>query len=231
MIVINKLVSRTAYFSDHPSSTRWSQTSGLNGPKYYAQHPWRLRRMLKQSFKLNLDFASEASRERTSSFASRLEYRWRATLPNGELARRLTGRRSSCCFKEWLMKSIIFLTFTERSRVICRTCAREAWNCFTASSSIVTRIRMTETLMWYRCGYITIFNIRKGLVVLRREVGLPIKGKKNYWNNACVALWCLLLRVCALKQRKWPNKRPGCLFNFWFQAGCLMDRWRLFSYL
>ena len=179
MIVINKLVSRTAYFSDHSSSTRWSQTSGLNRPKYYAQHPWRLRRMLKQSFKLNSDFASEASRERTSSFASRLEYRWRATLPNGELARRLTGRRSSCCFKEWLMKSIIFLTFTERSRVICRTCAREAWNCFAASSSIVTRIRMTETLMWYRCGYITILTLGRVWLCFDVRLAYPPKEKKT----------------------------------------------------
>ena len=98
--------------------------------------------------------------------------------PNGspKLARRLTERQSLSFFKEWLTKNIIFLTFTERSRVIRRTCAREACNCFTASSSIVTRIRMTETLMWYRCGYITIFNIRESLV--RHEVDLPTKGKK-----------------------------------------------------
>ena len=210
MIVINKLISRTAYFSDHPSSTRWSQTSGLNGPKYCAQNSWRLRRKLKQSFKLNLDFASDASRQRTSSFASRLACRSRATFQNGspKLARRLTERQSLSFFKEWLTKSIIFLTFTERSRVIWRTCAREAWNCFTASSSIVTRIGMTETLMWYRCGYITVFNIRESLVVFRHEVGLPTKGKKKYWNNACVALWYLLPGVCALKCCKWPNT-PG----------------------
>ena len=135
-----------------------------------------------------------------------------------KLARRLTERQSLSFFKEWLTKSIIFLTFTERSRVIWRTFAREACNCFTASSSIVTRIGMTETLMWYRCGYITVFNIRKSLVVFRHEVGLPTKGKK-YWNNACVALWYLLPGGCAFKYCNWPNKRPGRLFNFWGPSG------------
>ena len=96
-------------------------------------------------------------------------------------------------FKEWLKKSIIFLTFTEWSRVIWRTCAREAWNCFTASSSIVTRIGMTETLMWYRFGYITIFNIRESLV--RHEVDLPTKGKKIN-ETMLVSRSCISFRGC-----------------------------------
>ena len=101
-------------------------------------------------------------------------------------------------FKEWLTKSIIFLTFTERSRVIWRTGAREACNCFTASSSIVTRIGMTETLMWYRCGRDTLQFLTLGRVWLCFDMKLayPLIENKNYWNSACVALWCLLLGVC-----------------------------------
>ena len=45
---------------------------------------------------------------------------------------------------------------------------------------------MTETLMWYRYGHITILTLGiKSLDVLRHDVGLHTnREKQNKWNNA-----------------------------------------------